>query len=315
MKEALLLVNMGGPANLDDVQPYLRAIFRDPAILPLPRIVREPLAWFISLRRAGKVAQRYKAIGGKSPLLHWTRRLAEETSSAAKKMGRKMPIVWAFRYCTPTIEMTLVNLKEDGVGRVVLVPLFPHYTKAMTGSILTEADRIAEPLGMTIREVRSWWEQADILSLWEDYLKESLIQAGSPAAVLFVAHGIPQSAVERGEDYPDQVRNHARRLASILPEGMPWSVAFQSRVGWVKWTEPYLNVEIDRLGNSGRTLVIMPLSFAADCLETLYDLDIEAAERARQAGFNQIVRVRVFNDDPRFAQALLNIALETAHVA
>ena len=314
MKQALLLVNMGGPASLDEVKPYLRAIFRDPAILPLPRALREPLAWGMASLRTGKVAQRYQLIGGKSPLLQWTRRLAAETTKILKEIGSDKSVAWAFRYCHPTIETTLQSQKENGVGVIHLIPLFPHYTRAMTGSILTEADRVADDLGMTIRSVRFWWDRSEILEIWKGYLNEALNQTEGQTKVLFVAHGIPQKAVERGEDYPDQVRNHARELAATLPEGVTWALAFQSRVGPVKWTEPYLEAEIVRLGASGGTLVIVPLSFVADCLETLYDLDKVAVERARLAGFKEVLRVRVFNDDPRFARALVKMGLEGDYV-
>lgn len=314
MKEALLLVNMGGPANLDGVKPYLQAIFRDPAILPLPGILRKPLALVIAALRAGKVTQRYREIGGKSPLQHWTRRLAEETAAELRNTASNMPVAWAFRYSEPTLETAMRSLHERGIGIIHLVPLFPHYTKAMTGSILTEADRVAEDLGMTIHSVRSWWDQPEILRLGAEYLREALNQALAPVTVLFVAHGIPQKAVERGEDYLDQVWNHARNLATTLPEGIPWALGFQSRVGPVKWTEPYLETEIDRLGTSGGTLVIVPLSFAADCLETRYDLDIVAPGRARRAGFKDVFRVRVFNNDPQFARALMKAALEGSRV-
>ena len=132
--------------------------------------------------------------------------------------------------------------------------------------------------------------------------------AGDGARVLFVAHGIPLRNVQRGEDYPDQVARSAAEIAACLPDRTEWSLAYQSRVGPVNWTGPDLGDEIDRLTGSPAPLVLMPLSFVADCLETLYDLDIVAAQRARRAGISNVIRVPVFNDDPRFARALLAIA-------
>lgn len=314
MKEALLLVNMGGPGSLAEVKPYLRAIFRDPAILPLPGLLRKPLANWIATRRAGIVAERYRKIGGGSPLLHWTRRQTEEIQAALRALGTDIPVSCAYRYCEPTIMTALQSLKVRGIESVKVVPMFPHYTEAMTGSILKEANRAAAEYHVKIDAIRSWWDEEEILNIQTQYLQEAVPQSSGKITVLFAAHGIPQRTVEHGEDYPEQVAQHAQRLAQVLPAEVSWSLAFQSRVGPVEWTRPYLSEEIDRRGAGGGTLLIMPLSFVCDCLETLYDLDIVAADQASRAGFAHFTRVRTFNDDPRFAHALLKAAQEKRHV-
>lgn len=305
---------MGGPNSLDQVRGYLRAIFRDPAILPVPSFLRGPLASLISSRRAGVVEDHYRLIGGHSPLLHWTERLRAEIASVLPGNGSKPNVAYAFRYTAPLIPAALGALKRDGVERVTVLPLFPHFTPAMSGSILHEAQHAAEKLYMDWRAVDAWGLHPDVLALWARYLARSLDIAGEHARVLFVAHGVPLRNVRQGDDYPARVMDTAEQLAATLPDGTEWSLAYQSKVGPVEWTGPYIENEIERFATSPEPLVLMPLSFAADCLETLYDLDYIAMERARKAGVESVVRVRVFNDDPQFARILAKLATEEYHV-
>jgi ferrochelatase len=313
VKDALLLINMGGPDDLSQVQPYLRAIFRDPAILPMPGLFRAPLAAWISSRRTEKVQDRYRLIGGRSPLHHWTDRLRAEVEKALRESGSDMQVDYAFRYTAPFIPEAIASLKRAGIENVLALPLFPHYTKAMTGSVLREVERAAFETQLHWHSIDAWGLHETVLDLWKKYLLRSVDLAGENARVLFVAHGIPLRSVRQGEDYPDRVMDSARSLGQALPEGTQWSLAFQSRVGPVEWTGPYLEPEIQRLAQSSDPLVIMPLSFVADCLETLYDLDRVAMDQARAAGIETVVRVRVFNDDPCFAKILAGLAAEVQH--
>ena len=312
--EALLLVNMGGPRSLNEVGDYLRAIFNDPAILPLPKPLRTPLAEWITSRRKDKVAERYRLLGGKSPLYHWTAELRNAVESALLERNFEVLVSYAFRYVSPTIEEELTALHNMNIDTVRLLPLFPHYTHAMSGSVLKEAERVAHQWHMDILPLGDWGVDKRMLDLWHSYLKAALSEAGSGARVLFVAHGIPLRNVQKGDDYPERVKATAAALGSRLPQGMDWSLAFQSRVGPVKWTEPYLEAELSRLCASSAPLVLMPLSFAADCLETIYDLDIVAATQALQAGVKKVVRIRAFNDDPEFARILAELAFTEEHI-
>jgi len=307
---ALLLVNMGGPANPDEVQPYLRAIFRDPAILPLPAVLRLPLGRWIARRRAPKSARRYALIGGRSPLLDWTQRQAAALRQALGREGAELEVAHAFRYSAPLIGEALRELGGRGIERVVLLPLFPHHAEAMTGSVRREAERKARSLGLEIAAVPAWGNRPEVLELWQAKLSAALQKARGRAHVLFVAHGIPERNVRRGEDYPDRVLESASGLGAKLPEQVSWSLAYQSRVGPVAWTRPYLDDEIERVASRCEALVLVPLSFVAECLETLYDLDMVATEQAQAAGIAEVIRVPAFNDDRGFARALARMALE-----
>ncbi len=240
MNEALLLANMGGPSAPSEVRKYLRAIFRDRAILPMPDLLRYPLASLISARRAPKVAARYGLIGGASPLPGWTQAQRDEVEKALREDGSEMPVAYAFRYTSPTLEEALNNLHRRGVTRVTLLPLFPHYTRAMTGSVVREALRVAKPRGIKLRAVGAWGNRDAVLDLWRENLAAALVEAGAGARVLFVAHGIPERSVKRGEDYPCRVMDTALKLAASLPPDAAWSVAFQKqgRAGGMDSTVP-----------------------------------------------------------------------------
>jgi len=306
--KAILLVNMGGPSDTGEIRGYLKSIFKDPAILPLPGFLRNPLAGFISGKRAPKVAERYNLIGGGSPLPKWTEKLRDLI--AAEMGNSNKTILHAFRYSPPTIENALNGMNNGNIDELILLPLFPHRTGAMTGSIEKEVERVCEPNNIKFKSVPAWGNREEILSIWNDYIDDDLIKMPSDSFVLFVAHGIPIRDVKRGDDYPDQVRKTAEALGKRLPDGIEWSLSFQSKVGPVKWTGPYLEDEIVRASKIAKNLLLVPLSFVADCLETLYDLDIVAPQMAREAGFETVKRVRVFNDDPRFARALASFVSE-----
>ncbi|UCE67625.1 MAG: ferrochelatase [Candidatus Zixiibacteriota bacterium] len=310
--KAILLVNMGGPSNLEDIRGYLSSIFNDPAILPLPGLLRKPLAGYISRKREPKVAERYRLIGGGSPLPGWTEKLSNLVALELNNPRNDIKVIHAFRYSSPMIENVISNLENNGIDEIILLPLFPHRTIAMTGSIEKETIRICERQNINLKCVPAWGNREEIISIWSEYIKREIEKISDDCFVLFVAHGIPLRDVKRGDDYPERVQETARSLGEKLPENVRRSLAFQSRVGPVKWTNPYLEDEIIRISKLSKNLVLAPLSFVSDCLETLYDLDIIASQLAKDAGFESVARVRVFNDDPRFAKALALIASEAA---
>lgn len=308
-ERALLLVNMGGPESLSEIEPFLLAIFRDPAILPVPGLLRPMLARWIARRRAPKVAERYQQIGGASPLPDWTRRLVARVSEALDDHDALI-VEHAFRYTSPTLEEALGALSRRGVAQVRLLPLFPHYTDAMTGSVEGEAARHAAKLGLALETVPAFGARPEVLALWGRALSTALASVGDGARVLFIAHGIPLRNVRRGDAYPERVAETAAKLGAELPAEVSWSLAFQSRLGPVTWTGPYVEDELTRLGESAAPLILMPLSFVADCLETLYDLDRVALAQARAGGINEVVRVATFNDDPAFGEVIAKLATE-----
>jgi len=308
--KTILLVNMGGPSDTNEIRGYLKAIFSDSAILPLPGLIRKPLARYISGKREPKVAARYDMIGGGSPLRAWTEKLRNLVADELKNPRGNLGVVHAFRYSSPTIETAINDLNPAEIDEIILLPLFPHRTNAMTGSIEKEAARVCERRNIRLKSIPSWGNREDIISIWHDYIREEMKKTDGDCFVLFVAHGIPLRNVNRGDDYPERVRETVKALGERLPSNAGWSLAFQSRVGPVKWTAPYLENEILRISKISKNLLMMPVSFVSDCLETLYDLDIVAVKTAHNAGIERVRRIRVFNDDPRFARELAAIVSE-----
>ncbi len=310
-REALLLVNMGGPSSTDEVASYMRAIFADPFILPVPGLLRGFVSNMIVRKRTESVIEKYNLIGGKSPLLDWTEKQVELIRKATG--DRYETVVHAYRYTSPTLDEAIEALKQDDIDTITLLPMFPHYTRAMTGSIEVEAKMWAKIHHVTLYTIDAWGLHPDVVALQADYLRQAFDEAGEGARVLFVAHGIPMRDVNRGDKYPDQVSENACQLAESLPAGTDWALAYQSRVGPVKWTGPYMEDELERLSESSKPVVIMPLSFVADCLETQYDLDRVATEELKQAGIEKVVRVPAYNDDQRFTDVLSTIVRESYH--
>jgi ferrochelatase len=224
--------------------------------------------------------------------------------------SHNLEVIHAFRYSPPTIENAIADIAKNNADEIILVPLFPHRTAAMTGSIEKKAAEYCKRYNLKLSFVADWGNRQEIIAIWSKYIEQELIEISGDCFVLFAAHGIPLRDVNKGDRYPDLVKETAKTLADMLPDNVGWSLAFQSRVGPVRWTGPYLEDEIIRISELSKNLLLMPLSFVADCLETLYDLDIVATKLAKDSGFEKVRRVRVFNDDPRFAKALASIARE-----
>jgi protoporphyrin/coproporphyrin ferrochelatase len=307
-REALLLVNMGGPSNTDEIAGYMRAIFADPFILPVPGFMRDLVSNMIVRKRTESVIDKYNLIGGKSPLLEWTEKQVELMRQASG--DRYAKVTHAYRYTSPDLGEAIGKLKDEGIEIITLLPMFPHYTRAMTGSIEVEAKLWAKIHKVTVYTIDAWGLHPEIVMLQADYLDKAVEEAGDGVRVLFVAHGIPMRDVRRGDKYPDQVSENAFQLAETLPTGTDWALAYQSRVGPIRWTGPYIEDELIRLAESKKPVVIMPLSFVADCLETQYDLDLIASPELIEAGVRKVVRVNAYNDDPRFISILNRLVQE-----
>jgi len=261
----------------------------------------------IASRRAPKVRARYQLLGGGSPLEGWTVKQANLLRDAVQSIPPNAIVDYAMRYTSPLIGEKFAELKRKGVNSILILPMFPHYTEAMNGSIISEAEIHARRLDLNVRTIPAWGDHPAIIQLQKSYLAKVLAEVDRPARVLFVAHGIPQRSVRIGENYPDRVRLNAGKIMNGLSGFEEWVVSFQSRLGPVAWVRPYLEDEITRLCKLDKPLVLMPLSFVADCLETIYDLDIVTAETVAKAKVQCFKRVPAFNDDPALAKALAQV--------
>ena len=317
MKTGVALLNFGGPWTLADVKPFLYRLFVNPAVLVgVPTPVRQLLACAIAQVKGPSSVKSYELIGGGSPQLRWTEAQAEGLRRLfTNGQGERVRVEIGMRSAAPSIEQALRRLKEWGAEQLILLPLFPHFSTTTTGTCLQEAHDALRRLGWrpAVCEVTRWPDHPAYAALLRRTVDETIARAEAergdedePIHVLFSAHSLPLKIVRRGDPYLADVQ---RTIAAVTKDlGAAWSLCFQSRNGPVPWLEPYTEDEIKRLGAAGvRRLVVVPVSFVSDHIETLYELDQLYAGLAHRHGVTHYYRARAFNGDPEFARVLRSI--------
>jgi ferrochelatase len=316
----VVLLNLGGPERIQDVGPFLYNLFSDPEIIRLPNpALQKPLAWLISTLRAGKSQAAYRSIGGGSPLRRITEQQARELQSALRHRGIEATSYVAMRYWHPFTESAVADIKADGVDQVVVLPLYPHFSISTSGSSFRELQRLrhADPAfsRLPIRCIRSYYDDPGYIGAMAGLIAAEIQACPEPsrAHVFFSAHGVPRSYVEEaGDPYQQEIETCARlimaRLEADLGHGNPFTLAYQSRVGPVEWLKPYTDDALHELGEQGvKDLVVVPISFVSEHIETLEEIDIEYREIATEAGITNFRRVPALDTTPAFIQGLANL--------
>lgn len=308
----LVVLNMGGPDSLSAVRPFLYRLFSDRDLIQLPAgaLLQKPFAALISLLRAPKVRLNYAQIGGKSPQLMWTERQVE---GVARELGAQVRPYVAMRYWTPRADETVRRMKADGIEQAVVLSLYPHYTRATTGSSLNDFARAVAKHHPRLRTtvIREWYDWPAYLDALASRVREGLERfhemARDEVTILFSAHALPQSFIDRGDPYLEHVQATVTGVMARLG-GNPWSLAFQSRSGPVQWMEPDTVDEIDRLAATGTPgVLIVPVSFVSDHIETLQEIDFEYRMHAEKAGLPRFERAPSLNDHADFLKALAGL--------
>ena len=314
----VLLLNLGGPDRLEDVRPFLYNLFSDPEIIRLPvPWLQSPLAWLISTSRAKKSQANYQQIGGGSPL----RRITEEQAQALQKQlsqhGQDAEVYIGMRYWHPFTEEAVAQIKRDGIDRLVVLPLYPHFSISTSGSSfllledLWHEDAALQQINYTV--IPSWYDSPGYLEAMADLIAQQLDQLPNPdqAHVFFSAHGVPVSYVEEvGDPYQREIEACARLIMQRLDRPNPYTLAYQSRVGPVEWLKPYTEDAIRDLAEKGvQDLVVVPLSFVSEHIETLQEIDMEYREVAEEAGIERFSRVPALNTHPVFINDLANMVI------
>ncbi len=308
----IVLLNMGGPDCLEAIEPFLYNLFsdRDLINLPLGSLMQKPFARLISHFRAKRVADNYRVIGGKSPLLHWTRLQAQ---GLAGELGDGARPYVAMRYWQPTAEQTLRQMAADGIERAVVLSMYPHYTGATTGSSVKDFRRTAAEVhpALQFSVIEHWYDWPGYLDALAQRVSEGLekfpVEVRDKVQLLFSAHALPQKFIDRGDPYLEHVLETVKGVVERLGE-VAWHVGFQSRSGPVKWMEPGTEAVLDQLAADGHQAVLMvPISFVSDHIETLHEIDIEYREHAHQAGIVHFERSPSLNDQPGFLQAMADL--------
>lgn len=315
-KTGVVLLNMGGPDRQDDVQPFLYNLFRDREIIRLgPLFLQKPLAWLISRRRAAKSRSNYARIGGGSPLKAITQRQQRALEKALAGDG-EFAVTLAMRYWPPLAETAIAEMLARGVERIILLTLYPHYSKATTGSSLSEFHRQAKRLAphLPLAIIEAWPEQPDYLQALAESVTEGM-KAFSPdnkPILIYSAHSLPVSFIEDGDPYVEHLEKSIAALEKIT--GISGHLCYQSRSGPVQWLEPSTSATIERLAREGcRNLLVLPISFVSDHIETLYEIDMLFKEKAAALGIC-LRTCPSLNDRATFIAALRQLVLSAARL-
>lgn len=320
----VLLLNLGGPETLDDVQPFLFNLFADPDIIRLPRFLRflqRPLAQFISTARAPKSQEGYAAIGGGSPLRKITMEQAEALKQALESRDLSAKVYVGMRYWHPFTEEAISDIKMDGINRLVVLPLYPQFSITTSGSSLRLLERIfrddAYLVNMEHTVIPSWYQRRGYVEAMSDLIQKELqsFPKSSEAIIFFSAHGVPVAYVEEaGDPYKAEMEECVQLIMDELrSRGIinSHTLAYQSRVGPVEWLKPYTDESIRQLGKDGvKSMLAVPISFVSEHIETLEEIDCEYRELARESGIQHWGRVPALGCEPRFIGDLADAVVE-----
>lgn len=310
-KLAVVLFNLGGPDGQDSVRPFLRNLFRDPAIIQAPVFVREPLAWLISTLRDKSARENYAKMGGGSPLLPETEKQARALESALAVLlpNSEIRAFPAMRYWHPFTEDVARDVKDWGADRVLLLPLYPQFSTTTTGSSLAAWNRTFKDKAVP---VCCYPDHPKFVDAHADLIRKAWIDAGRPEDVrlLFSAHGLPEKVIKAGDPYQKQVEITAAAVAAALPEISDWQVCYQSRVGPLKWIGPSTEEAIESAAKDNRQILLTPIAFVSEHIETLVELDEEYAELAEEHGVTGYFRVPALGTHPDFITGLADMAMQ-----
>jgi ferrochelatase len=329
-------LNLGGPDSLDAVRPFLYNLFSDRDIIKLgPAFLQKPLASFISTTRAGKTRGMYRLIGGKSPILDITKAQAaslEESLNAGPASAEKSYRVYVgMRYWHPFIEESVVRMRQDGISDIVALTLYPHYSIATTGSSIITFEKAAmeiyradpaqcrETSGnasytihcahFTLRCITSWYNHPLYIEALEERIRSGFTLFKEQPEVLFSAHSLPQKFIDDGDPYLKEIQGTIAAVTKKID--MRWHLSFQSKSGPVKWLEPSTEKMIEELAQRGvKDLLVVPISFVSDHIETLYEIDILYKDMAAGLGIN-LKRTESLNTSPTFIKALAALISKT----
>ncbi|MGH9862709.1 MAG: ferrochelatase [Candidatus Acidiferrales bacterium] len=312
-KTAVVLFQLGGPDSLEAVEPFLVNLFSDPDIIDFPfaRLAREPLARLVARQRAAKARKHYAEIGGRSPILALTQRQA---AALEEELAATLPAraYVAMRYWHPLTEEVVAEVIRQSFAQVVLLPLYPQYSGVTSGSSLKEWQRRFPANSCSTAEIRQFYEHPLYLEAVAERINQALgrFPAGADVHLLFSAHGVPQSVIDAGDPYQEQTEATVRLLRQRAGWPNRATLCYQSKVGPGRWLTPMLHQALPELRARGvKHVLVIPISFVTDHVETLYEIDIEAREQAKKLGFDQFEMMAALNDSPLFIRCLADLVL------
>ncbi|MEA2116169.1 MAG: ferrochelatase [Thermodesulfobacteriota bacterium] len=308
-KIGVLLLNLGGPEKPEDVRPFLYNLFSDRQIIQLgPSFLQKPIAALIARRRAPKSIANYRKIGGGSPITRITGNQAEALARSLAGDGDFM-VRPCMRYWSPFAGPVIREMIQAGVTQLICLPLYPHYSKATSGSSFYDIELQNRKNGfqLPVREIRSWPTEEKYISCLASRISEGTAIFDEPVQIVYSAHSLPKKFIDEGDPYVDELK---QTIAAVEQQtGKKGKLCYQSRSGPVEWLEPSTPDMLKQLAGQGCTNILMvPISFVSDHIETLYEIDMLYKEQAKDVGM-RLKSTRGLNDDPQFIAALRNLVL------
>jgi ferrochelatase len=312
-KIAVVLLNLGGPDSLDAVQPFLENLFNDPDIFKLP--FQKALARYISKKRAPKVQKEYEFIGGKSPINEWTEKQRLMLENKLREAGNEVDVLTAMRYWKPLTQEVVTKVETGNYEKVIMLPLYPHFSVSTTGSSFNEWKRFFKGEESKVIYINSYQTHPLYLKAINERIDETLLRfpegVRKDVQLVFSAHGTPVSYVKKGDPYSFHIKDTIDGVMKMRNYSHMYHQCYQSKVGPAKWLEPATDTMIEELASRGKKhLLIIPISFVSDHVETSFELDIEYRHVADKVRIENYIVMKGLNDSQLFIDALYDLVTE-----
>ena len=313
MKKAVIVFNLGGPDKLESGEPFLFNLFNDPAIISLPSVIRYPLAKFLSKRRSPVAKNIYKEIGNKSPILELTQEQANSLENNLKKKSDYKCFV-VMRCWHPRASDVIKKVKEYNPDEVILLPLYPQYSASTSGSSIKEWNDLCKKENYKVKTkiICCYPTENNFIESHANLIKKTLkTLENNNFKLLFSAHGLPENKIKKGDPYQWQVEQTVKGIMSKLEnKNLDYTISYQSRVGPLKWIEPFTDEVIIRNSKEKKGIVIVPVAFVSEHSETLVELDIEYKKLAEKNGCSFYKRVPALGIEENFIKGLAELVLQ-----
>ena len=310
-KTAVVLFNLGGPDSLEAVEPFLYNLFCDPDIFKLP-FGQKLFAKTISHRRAPKVVEEYKLIGGKSPINEWTEIQRSMLEQLLRRNNPNVDVFTAMRYWKPLTDEVVRKVGQANYDKIILLPLYPHNSITTVGSSFNEWNRHYNGDKQKLVYIGTYQTNPKYVAAINQRIDEGLLEFPEKfrddVQLVFSAHGTPVSLVKKGDPYSGQIKETVEAVMKARNYSHKHHQCYQSKVGPMKWLEPSTDAKIRELSANGKKhLLIIPISFVSDHVETLFELGIEYKHVADECGIENYIVMKGLNDSKLFVEALTEL--------
>jgi len=316
-KYAVVLFNLGGPDSLEAIKPFLFNLFSDHDIFKIP-VGQKLFARIMSVFRTPEVKKKYERIGGKSPINVWTQLQQSMLQQELQKVFAGIEVYTAMRYWHPTIKDIAQKVSQKGFDKIALLPLYPHYSITTTGSSFNEWKRVYKGDAGKLTYVYDYFDNRRYIDALNERIDETILRfpenVRDDIQLLFSAHGLPESIAEQGDPYPEQIDKTIACVMKARNFSHEYHLCFQSKVGPAKWLKPSTDEMIRALAEKRKKqLLVIPISFVSDHIETLFELDIEYRMIADEENIENYIVMKGLNDSKTFVGALKELSVRALH--